>query len=144
MSQKCFCNNFIDMFFTRHKSAHSFRVYKSSYVKRRKLRRLLSLHTKLFTIASKSKLSVLNLRLFKVHTLLNHFWVIVEHNHVLTRRLLKRLPDALLHGFTWSKVMTFISYEIANHMCVLKFLTAVKISLSNKSLVFPHHCAKLT
>ena len=126
------------MFYTQCKALHSFHVYKSPLVtKSPKFCRLLSLQTKLFAIASKFKLSVLIFRLFKVATLLNRCWVIVERNHVLTRQVVQKdcSPRALLHWFTWNKVMNFITYEIANLSSIPKFLTAVKITL--RAFFFP-------
>ena len=125
------------MFYTQCKALHSFHVYKSPLVTRPKFCRLLSVQTKLFAIASKSKLSVLIFRLFKVATLLNRCWVIVERNHVLTRQVVQKdcSPSALLYWFTWNKVMNFITYEIANLSSIPKFLTAVKITL--RAFFFP-------
>ena len=83
-------------------------------------------------------MSVLTSWLFKIDTLLSLCWVIVRHNQVLTRRAVEkdRIPDALLHGFARSKIMTFITSEIANLLCIQKFLTAGKISSDNNSFVF--------
>ena len=63
----------------------------------------------------------------------------VERNQILTRRAIEkdRIPDALLHGFAWSKIMTFITSKIANLPCILKYLTAVKMSSNYNSFVFP-------
>ena len=132
------------MFFIKHKAQLSFHVYKSSLVKSPKLRRLLSLHRKLCAIANKPHLWVLTLWLFRVDTLA---WIFVESllrvSMFNTTSYWKRsFSWRKLHKCVWSKIMTFITSEVANLLCILKFLTALKILLNDKSF-FPLSSCKI-